>query len=198
MQCVIEIYAIILGAVLYRIRGGWHAIPIQGAQAVRILWSVATGALVWLLVGGPWWLLAASALGAFLGLLLPQGWCINWAQNQNLREALGTAVLGTVRLVLTVAPAAIMGTPGLWWAVAIGPLMTVAYGVGYLLPVPANEAGHRAIQGQLPIPVKPHEKIDAPPPIPAVMPGPINSPTAWAELMWGGLQWGVLVCTATS
>lgn len=191
MQCLIEIYAVLIGATLYRIRGGWHLIPLQGAQTVRILWSVATGALVWGLAGGPWWLWPLTALGTFLGLLIPQGWGTSWPaadpSSTRLPKALGMAALGVVRLALIVAPVAATAVPGLWWAMAAGPLMAVAYGVSVWLPVPKD----------LPPPPPPH--FLGPPvpldPSPEYL-NPINNETAWAELMWGGLQWGILACMA--
>lgn len=155
------------GAVLYRVRGGWHLLGAIGTQAARLVWSLPTGALVAVLAVGPLWIGPATAAGAFAGLLIPHGPGMVWPvapAADRLRLALGMVAIGAVRLALMAAPAALTVTPWLWLAVAAAPLHAAAYWLGWRLPVQPEwrRNGQR---------------------------GPVDAETAWAELAWGAVQW---------
>jgi hypothetical protein len=64
---------IILGGILYRLRGGvlkdWFP-NIFGTQLSRIVWAVPTGLAMWLASGGPAWMIAVLAVSNFLAMVM--------------------------------------------------------------------------------------------------------------------------------
>lgn len=60
--------AAIVGAILYRLRGGWFADLtglVQPTQVSRVIWAGPTAALIYALAGGPWWLVLALFVSTF-------------------------------------------------------------------------------------------------------------------------------------
>lgn len=165
---LLTVAAAVAGGVLYRVRGGWDPVPIHGTQAARLVWCLPTGWFLWWLSGGPLWLWPATALAAFLGLLIPHGFGMIWpvTGDRPTLRAIGMALVGVVRVALAVAPCAWIAAPWLWWAVAFGPLHALVYWIGWRLPVPA---GWRNDERR-----------------------PVDAETAWAEIGWGAVQWASL------
>ena len=62
------IIAAIIGALLYRLRGGWFS-QLSGlkqkTQLLRAIWAVPTAALVTWAIGASWWLFPVSAASIF-------------------------------------------------------------------------------------------------------------------------------------
>ena len=151
----------LMGALLYRVRGGW--LPTGSTQAARLIWCIPTGLLVWRqAAGAPWWTGPAVVAMAFAGLMIPHGrqFDLGQANGRRREDAAHMACIGMVRLLLILSPVALVAGPtALWWVYA-GALHGVAYWIGWRLPrlrdrwwVPAAE------------------------------------PTAYAELLWGAAQW---------
>lgn len=159
--------AAVAGAILYRIRGGW--LPTGSTQLARVIWCIPTGALVGaltgdVLVGG------LTALAAFLALMTPHG---RWFDIANMDGRLGDdltamAALGLLRMWILLAPAAVlMDEPWLFAAAGLGLLHAPVYWLGWKLPVPTRWRGNSW--------------------------RPIEDSIAWCELLWGAVQWPVLV-----
>jgi len=167
-----EAIVALLGALLYRIRGGW--LPTGRTQLARMIWCVPTGALVWwLLPGGPWWAGPAVALAAFAGLLIAHGrrFDLGRANGRRGEDAAHMACIGIARLLLILSPVALVGGPAaLWWAYG-GVLHAVAYWIGWCLPTRRDWARRWWV--------------------------PAAEPIAYGEVLWGGVQW-LMIAAACS
>lgn len=68
--------AALIGALLYRLRGGWWKTLTgggrwwNGTHACRAIWAAPTGLLIYFLAGGPWWLAVALVVSVFLSMAL--------------------------------------------------------------------------------------------------------------------------------
>lgn len=155
----------LIGALLYRIRGGYDPLPITGTQAARAFWCLPTGALVAWLSAGPAWVGPAVAVAAFLGLLIPHAYGQDMGRMTGGQwlDGLYMAGVGILRLGLIVAP---LADPSLWWVAVAGIGQAVCYWIGWRIPVPADWLNDNR--------------------------RPVDAPTAWAELLWGGWQWGAV------
>lgn len=124
----------------------------------RPLWALPTGGFVWFLSGAPLWTLPVSIGCAFLALVLTGHgahqsawhridqkpadgrwtehatfwlpWIIDRDKHLALYNAVGLAVVGVVRMVVTVAPAA-YGYPAALLVALAGPLHAAAYFTGW-------------------------------------------------------------------
>lgn len=160
--------AALIGAILYRIRGGW--LPTGSTQLARAIWAVPTGILVSVLVmtsGANFWpqgILSGvlGAVAAFLGLLIFGN--KSWQNVSTPAQWAMAAFVGAGRLALILAPLA--WGMGNWWLIAfaaLGGLQAPLYWIGWRLPV---------------------------------LGGPVDAPTAWGELFYGALVWATLVAIA--
>jgi len=68
--------ASLIGALLYRLRGGWWR-NLTGAQRwyngthmMRAIWALPTAGLIYALAGGPWWLMGALFVSVFASMAL--------------------------------------------------------------------------------------------------------------------------------
>ncbi|MCM8736020.1 hypothetical protein M5E06_17950 [Azospirillum sp. A1-3] len=151
------------GALLYRIRGGW--LPTGSTQLARAVWCLPTGVLVWWLSGGGWWTGVAAAVAAFLGLMIPHNYGQDMGRmtGREWLDGLYMAAVGAARFGLIALP---LADPSLWWVAVAGAGQALCYWLGWRIPVPAGwlNDGNK----------------------------PVDAPTAWSELLWGGWQWGVL------
>jgi hypothetical protein len=69
---MIEAIAVVIGALLYRLRGGLFddLTGIKGTQLMRAIWSVPTGIALAICASSPWWLALVLIATAFAGLAL--------------------------------------------------------------------------------------------------------------------------------
>lgn len=112
----------LLHGLLYRVRGGWFKLP--STQLARLCWVIPVGLTV--LLGFPWWIALGSAVGAFLGLMIPHG---KWfAMRQTLRDTIWMTVIGIIRWSLIHIPIVCVASGTAW--IALGSLLS---GLVYLL-----------------------------------------------------------------
>lgn len=150
----------LVGAILYRIRGGW--LPTGSTQLARAIWCVPTAALVGLLTGN--WIAALTAFFlAWAGLLLPND---PWQQMASRVHWLQAAGIGIARVLLLLASVAWADhTLAILLLGIAGALNAPLYWLGWRLP-------ERAAGGM------------------------VDWHTAWGELFFGALAWGVLILAA--
>lgn len=120
----------ILGAIVYRIRGGFLAGWLPGGDVIpRLIYAAPVGCLV-ACQGGVYMLAPVFVLFAYLGILIPHG----WVQNGDWLGVFGMGAVTVGRIALLVSPIyAISGE--VWWpALAAGSLAGAAYALGGLMP----------------------------------------------------------------
>lgn len=157
--------AFLIGALLYRTHGGF--LPTGSTQLARAIWCIPTGVGVALLSGAPWPVAAATVLTAFAGLMIPHsdGQDLGRSGGSEAEDFALLSAIGMARLYLILLPS-LVAAYGLVMLVPLaGLLHGVAYWIGYRLPIPR---------------------------IPRWW-NPVDYYTAWAELLWGGSQYLVLL-----
>lgn len=154
-----------LGALLYRIRGGFDLFPIHGTQMARMMWCLPLGILAGLLTLNPY-VAVLTAVMAFLGLMTPlHGYMMIWpvAEDGKTLRLMACIGLGIARMALILAPTAFFGNLIILAFAGVGVLHALAYWLGWkVLPVLDS---HRASVSN-----------------------PVDAETAWGELLWGGVQ----------
>lgn len=110
-------------AFLYRCRGGF--LSIGGTFSARMVyWALPV--LILMLFVNPY-LAFFSGLGAYLGLLIPHGWCM---ADTSIKSMLGMAVIGVARLFLILLPI-FYNDPHTLVLSLMGSLQAAAYYVGW-------------------------------------------------------------------
>jgi hypothetical protein len=132
LQQTILLSMIPLGAILFRIRGGWLNLP--STTVGRMVWSVGMTVLPVAATMNWWLLLLAPAL--FLGCILPWWKSIDMGRNEG--RLIIDAALQTARGILWVLPAvALLYWQYEWAALAAlipGLLCAAAYEAGWRIP----------------------------------------------------------------
>jgi hypothetical protein len=159
----LSIFWFIIGACLYRIRGGWDPVPIEGTQTARALWCIGFGTFAWATLQPDLWLLPATISGAFLALLLPhaRGQDYGTTDGTRLGDVLFMSIVGILRMAIFLAPMA-LDRPQLMVLSLAGALQGPCYAIGWQMPVPRSWLNNNK--------------------------RPVDAPTANAELLWGGCQ----------
>lgn len=133
----------ILGAVAWRVRGGWlgGAVGWGVGSARLVAWALPMGALAALVSwGSPWWLGPAVGALAFATSTLPTFGALDAGRNEG--SILGDAARNLGRGLLTVAPlAALLWWCGYatWWVMLLaGAWMAPAYEIAWRWLLPAD------------------------------------------------------------
>lgn len=165
---ILPVLFALIGAMLYRIRGGW--LPTGSTQLARAIFCLPTGGLALYLTGGPWWLGLATAFMAFAGLMIPHthGQDFGRVDDDEAEDFATMASIGMSRLFLILLPAALYArNDAVMLAALAGLLHGACYFVGWRLPV---KPAWRRSNGR----------------------HPVDCETAWAELLWGAVQWAAI------
>jgi hypothetical protein len=135
----------LLGAVLFRIRGGW--LNLGSSTGGRAVWAVGMTIIPALIT----WKLAVLAPALFAGAVL--GWWKSIDMGRNEGSWIQDAVLQEARGILWVLPAAAAAAWALgWWAVAVGisgVLCAPAYELGWRTPSTARNFTRGSELGEL-------------------------------------------------
>lgn len=183
-------WAIVVGMVLYRIRGGWLGRYIPGGTLpARLIWCIPTGLLCWWLNPSSSGLIVAFtvALLDYLGLMVPHGRQMDMGrENGTLNDdAWHMVAIGTLRVLLLFVGATLGDTsidPLVLAGIALtGAGHALVYHIAWHLPVPT--------QWTIATPMNPRDPNSQK----SADQYPIDHPCAWGELFWGGVQYGALV-----
>lgn len=161
----------LFGGVLYRIRGGWLGRYIPGGTTpARLIWILPTGTLVCAYsTAHPLAVFWFATLMEYAGLLIPHGrqQDIGRAEGKALEDGLHMAAIGDTRMMLVLAVPA-LEHPVVFWGAFFGWLQGVCYAVAWrYLPWKKEKwVGDQYF---------------------------IDFPTAWAEFLWGIVQWWTII-----
>lgn len=158
---LILLAAFLAGAVLYRIRGGW--LPTGSTQTARAIWCVPIGILVGVLTGSVL-IGALTVFTAFAGLMIPHGNGQDMGRDHDT-EAEDFSLMsgiGIARLYLILLPSLVSMFGWVMLIPSLGIAQGIAYFVGWRLPVRSKWLNNSKY--------------------------PVDAKTAWAELIWGGVQ----------
>ncbi|WP_431860198.1 hypothetical protein [Azospirillum sp.] len=162
--------AFLAGAILYRVRGGWLGRYIPGGTfPARLIWAVPTGALVGGLLGG-WPVGVAEAGAAYVVLMNTHGrWMdVGHVDGRTSDDVHALSAVGVERLYGMLLPIGILWSPSVLLLAPAGLLQGPLYWLAWKLPV--------RVEWRL-----------------AEDKAPVDGETAWGELLWGGVQWVLLV-----
>ena len=134
----------LIGALLYRLRGGaLAALWPRGDVAGRLAWAVPTGALCGLLAASPEVALAC-VVTAYAASLIPHGWCQSNDEGGpvSVLDALGMSVV-ILGIGFDLAIPVYLFTDAVWWPVLAGAgLAGPAYWVGWRTPSTIPDLRH--------------------------------------------------------
>ena len=123
----------LLGALLYRLRGGaLSALWQRGDVPSRLAWALPTGALCGLLAGS-WWVSAVTAITVYLASLIEHGWCQSSDTGGQI-DALDAACMSSVviGIGLAIAVPVYLLTDAVWLPVLAGSALAgPAYWAGW-------------------------------------------------------------------
>lgn len=163
---LILLAAFLAGAVLYRIRGGW--LPTGSTQTARAIWCLPIGLLVGILTGSIL-IGALTVFTAFAGLMIPHGNGQDMGRDHDTEPEDFSLMsgIGIARLYLILLPSLVFLFGWVMLIPCLGIAQGIAYFIGWRLPVKQKWRNNSKC--------------------------PVDAETAWAELLWGGVQLATVV-----